>query len=54
MIAPGHALVPKRTLIPDNGECGRWIGPLDRIVECARVVTVRALEATPFGFDGEE
>ena len=33
MIAPGHALIPKGTLIPNSGEGGRWIGPLGRIVE---------------------
>ncbi len=33
MIAPGHALTPKGTLIPNSGEGGRWIRPLGRIVE---------------------
>jgi NADPH:quinone reductase-like Zn-dependent oxidoreductase len=33
VIAPGHALTPKGTLIPNSGEGGRWIRPLGRIVE---------------------
>jgi len=33
VIAPGRALTPKGTLIPNNGEGSRWIGPLGRIVE---------------------
>jgi predicted AAA+ superfamily ATPase len=33
VIAPGHVLTPKGTLIPNSGEGGRWIGPLGRIVE---------------------
>ena len=33
MIAPGHALTPKGTLIPNGGEGGRWIRPQGRIIE---------------------
>jgi NADPH:quinone reductase-like Zn-dependent oxidoreductase len=33
VIAPGHALTPKGTPIPNSGEGSRWIGPLGRIVE---------------------
>jgi NADPH:quinone reductase-like Zn-dependent oxidoreductase len=33
VIAPGHALTPKGTLIPNSGEGGHWIGPPGRIVE---------------------
>jgi hypothetical protein len=35
VIAPGHALTPKGTLIPNNPNSvgGRWLEPLARVVE---------------------
>ena len=48
MIAPGRALTPKGTLIPNNGEGSRWIGPLGRIVEALVLSLFVRQQGRPF------
>jgi NADPH:quinone reductase-like Zn-dependent oxidoreductase len=48
VIAPGHALTPKGTLIPNSGEGGRWIGPLGRIVEALVLSLFVRQQGRPF------